>query len=79
MRTMTVELDSETIEKAFLQSMRDVKHDMNKQLEYIDKMLDQGTTSPYMGIFDPYIRQDKIDIEDFLKAVRTVEVYYGGD
>ena len=79
MRTMTVELDSETIEKAFLKSLRDVKHDMKQQLKFIDKMQNKGTTLPYMGIFDSDMFQDWIEIEEFLKAVRAVEVYYGGE
>ena len=79
MRTMTVELDSETIEKAFLQSLRDVKHDMNQQLKFIDKMQNKGTTLPYAGIFDSDMFQDMIEIEEFLRSVRAVEVYYGGD
>lgn len=77
MRTMTVELDSETIEKAFLQSLRDVKHDMNQQLKFIDTMQDHGTTVPYLGIFDSCMDQDKVEIQEFLIALETVYGYYG--
>lgn len=76
MRTIAVEVDIDTLEKAFLQSLNDTKHDMNQQLKYLRTAREKGT--PYLGFFDSCIDQDEVEIEEFLRALESVRWYYGG-
>lgn len=76
MSKITIELDNEVVDKAFVQSMDIVKHDMVQQLRYIERLRSKGSTTPYMGIFDSCMDQDEIEIEEFIRALETVRAYY---
>ena len=76
MSKITIELDNEVVDKAFVQSMDIVKHDMVQQLRYIERLREKEATTLYMGIFDDCMDQDEIEIKDFLKALVDVRSYY---
>ena len=79
MNKITIELDNEVVDKAFVQSMDIIKHDMLQQLVYIEKLRKKGDRHPYMGIFDNCIDQDELEIQDFLHALYLVRGYYAVD
>ena len=79
MNKITIELDNEVVDKAFVQSMDITRHDMVQQLKYIERLREKGSTSLYMGIFDDCMDQDEIEIQDFLHALYLVRGYYAVD
>ena len=79
MNKIVIELDNEVVDRAFVQSMDIVKHDMVQQLRYIERLREKEATTPYMGIFDNCMDQDEIEIKDFLKALVDVRSYYAVD
>lgn len=76
MNKIVIELDNEVVDRAFVQSMDVIKHDMVQQLKYIERLRSKGSTTPYMGIFDSCMDQDEIEIEEFIRALETVRAYY---
>jgi hypothetical protein len=76
MNKIVIELDNEVVDKAFVQSMDIVKHDMVQQLRYIERLREKGLTTPYMGIFDDCMDQDEDEIKEFIKALVDVRSYY---
>lgn len=76
MSKITIELDNEVVDKAFVQGMDITRHDMVQQLRYIERLREKGSTSLYMGIFDDCMDQDEIEIEEFLRALEAVRNYY---
>lgn len=79
MSKIVIELDNEVVDKAFVQSMDIVKHDMVQQLRYIERLREKGSSSPYMGIFDSCMDQDEVEIKEFLRALVDVRSYYAVD
>ena len=76
MNKITIELDNEVVDKAFVQSMDITRHDMVQQLKYIERLREKGSTPLYMGIFDDCMDQDEIEIEEFIRALELVRAYY---
>lgn len=76
MHKITIELDNEVVDKAFVQSMDVAKHDMVQQLRYIERLREKGLTTPYMGIFDSCMDQDETEIKEFIEALALVRLYY---
>lgn len=76
MSKITIELDNEVVDKAFVQSMGITLHDMVQQLRYIERLREKGSTSLYMGIFDDCMDQDEVEIKEFMFALETVRNYY---
>ena len=76
MNKITIELDNEVVDKAFVQSMDITRHDMVQQLKYIERLREKGSTALYMGIFDDCMDQDEIEIKEFMVSLETVRNYY---